>query len=468
MSAEGLKRVIGSVSATSVLNNRLAVFLLVLVALSPVPLGSNRPVFWALSGALIALAGMVYFAALLIKRLPLRTPLTRYLWPVLLFGIFVVCLMVQIVPVGPITFTSHSGFEITSNTLSLAPGQTVLMLLRQLGYGLFFFLMLQVSSNEKRAERMLVALLFIGTAHALIGLMSLIYFGDKLLFLDKAASRGSATGTFVNRNSYATYMAMSAVVGVGLTLQSIGNLTKSIEWKNNVSGTMQTAVLLSYFVCITLIISAALLTQSRVGNLALFVGVVCCGTLFALRSGSRFGVIAGAFVAVVGAGVALLWAHGGGLFGRLGSAEKSLDDRGALYAQIWEMILTRPVLGFGGGSFELAYPLFHRPPVSAELIWDKAHATYLTLWSELGLVFGTLPVLILFILGLGVVKSVFNQKLSATSLAAVGALLVCALHSLFDFSLEIQANTYMLLAIVAIGSRESTKESKIREVYQHN
>jgi membrane protein implicated in regulation of membrane protease activity len=37
------------------------------------------------------------------------------------------------------------------------------------------------------------------------------------------------------------------------------------------------------------------------------------------------------------------------------------------------------------------------------------------------------------------------------ALAGVGALVLCGLHSTIDFSLEIQANMFVLLSIVALG-----------------
>ena len=71
--------------------------------------------------------------------------------------------------------------------------------------------------------------------------------------------------------------------------------------------------------------------------------------------------------------------------------------RGDLYRQVWGMILARPWTGYGGEAFELAYPLFHRPPVDPDLVWDHAHSSYLALWTDYGLIFGSMPLLMLLI-----------------------------------------------------------------------
>ncbi|MNU11818.1 hypothetical protein D3C72_2599710 [compost metagenome] len=43
---------------------------------------------------------------------------------------------------------------------------------------------------------------------------------------------------------------------------------------------------------------------------------------------------------------------------------------------------------------------------------------------------------------------------------AVGAIAVGAVHSTVDFSLEIQANTIMFLALIALGYASTLKSSK--------
>ena len=124
------------------------------------------------------------------------------------------------------------------------------------------------------------------------------------------------------------------------------------------------------------------------------------------------------------------------------------------------MIRMRPLFGFGLDSFPLAYELFHAPPVSAGFVWDRAHSTYLTLWAEAGVIAGSAPPLA----GLVAAHMLWRgarKPCPGRSMATAGfaALLLCGLHALFDFSLEIQANTFLLLALVALGlgSMQSAK-----------
>src|SRR5690606_20634358 len=146
--------------------------------------------------------------------------------------------------------------------------------------------------------------------------------------------------------------------------------------------------------------------------------------------------------------VAILF--GPGTLDRLGSLENDANVRGDLYAQVLSMIAARPWLGYGGGSFELAYPLFHQWPVSPDRVWDKAHSTYLSLWAELGIIAGSLPLLLLVLFGAAALRLYLARAADwAAPAIAVAVLAVAAIHSLVDFSLEIEATACLSRAILA-------------------
>jgi O-antigen ligase len=130
---------------------------------------------------------------------------------------------------------------------------------------------------------------------------------------------------------------------------------------------------------------------------------------------------------------------------------QSAEVRIETYRQVWQMIAARPWLGYGGGAFEQAFGLFHQPPLVG-YIWDRAHNTYLTLWVELGVLVGSLPLLALGLVLVRLAAGLVRARESWPAiLAALGVLLVSAVHSTVDFSLEMQANALVLVALLAIG-----------------
>lgn len=445
--ATGGKR---SGSGQARLNHVIAIGLIAFLFLAPIPLGANRPVFWAINAVIVGAGGIIYGAMMIWRQEVFRVPLSKIaivsgLWSVLCgYGV------VQIVlPV--VTVFEGSGTQVVSETLSITPGSSLHSLVQFLTFGVFFFLVLQVSANRERARFIAASLFWVTVAHAVYGLLALTQFGDPVLFLEKWAYFGSATGTFVNRNSYATFMAFGLVLGTALAAQT---LEKGLESRQlPIAGVMLLLIGLSF------LLVALYSTQSRMGLAAGLAGSLVVAIGFVIKIGRRLPRLA-IVMAIVGAALTIAAAvlFGSGTFERLGSVEQSFDVRAALYAQVIDMIGSRPIWGFGGGSFEAAFPLFHALPVSPDLIWDKTHSTYLALWVEYGLIFGSIPIIVVLGIGLRCFGLVIRRKSDwVLPLASLGVIVTAALHSLVDFSLEMEANALFFAALLALGLASITE-----------
>src|SRR5690606_25395883 len=196
--------------------------LLAIMALAPIPFGSARAVYWALLATLFGLTAALYFAYLIWIRGTPRIGIDRFGPQLAIWLIACGWLVVQVLPLGMSQNVLADGSTLEAATISIAPGSTILMLARQLGYGLFFFLMLQVTANENRRKYLLDALLCIIVVHGVYGMTSL-QSGDTNLGLEKWAYYGYPTGTFVNRNSYATFLAIGSIIAVGRFAKILGD-----------------------------------------------------------------------------------------------------------------------------------------------------------------------------------------------------------------------------------------------------
>lgn len=460
-SSISMRRTIASSPQTRI-NDMLGLVLLGFVALMPVPLGANNPLSWAIGASLVGMIGLIYGLVLVSRGESYRVGFSAYWMPVALWSVLIGYLIVQAAPLGaigvPLAVNTGAGGSLSLSSLSVAPDATVLMALRLAGYGIFLFLCLQVAANRDRALMLAELALFVFTAHALFGLAALAFFGDYLLFFEKWAYEGVATGTFVNRNSFATFLAIGLVVGVGLTLRATTRRRsdKGQRVPRQDERFVHAALLA---VCSLIILAALMATQSRMGLFAGLSGslLILVAAAFKLRSRRwRSGLL---ITAVAGIGLGVIgFGFGSGTLERLGSVESSADVRLALYRQVLEMIGANWLFGTGGGSFEIAYPLFHRWPVSPDVVWDKAHNTYLSLWSELGIIFGTFPVVVFALLGSRIVVLIVRRQEDWwLPLVALAAIVVIGIHSLVDFSMEIQAVVYALLFVLALGLDTRTR-----------
>jgi len=433
-------------SAPHRLNTVLGWLLIVVLALAPIPLASNRPAFWTIWATVIGLLSVGYGIALILLRAPARLPMLRF-WPeVAGFGLLIGWLLVQMLPIGrwlPGALTAP-GIGTSAKSVSLDPGSTLMTLLNFATYGLLFALVAQVGANRRRARTMLFALFLVIAAFAVYGIVSLVQLGDTLLGFEKLHYKGVATGTFVNRNSFATFLASGLAVGVPLLLDNPG--------RHRSLGQLRTWIRPALVLLGMLFIAATLLaTDSRMGAAAGLAGLVVALTLSFLKgekTRARWWLLA----ILVGAAAIVAVLYGAG------TLERSLltdDDagRGELYRQVWPTILERPFTGYGGGSFATVFPAIQQAPLGAnDTVWDKAHSTYLSLWFEMGVIAGSLPLLIIATLLFRAVRGLGDQSSRSVSIAAIAVTVVFALHSAVDFSAEIMANAFLFTAVLALGA----------------
>lgn len=446
------------VSRQSRLNQTLMGLLLALVVLSPLPFGSVRGFFWGLSAFYVGLVYAFYLYRLnRLGEVP-RVSMRSMRLQVAIFALVCAYLVVQVIPFGQFALVDEGGVVITTPTISIAPDMTLLMLMRQLTYGLFFFLVLQVAANDGRRDAFIKIILISILFYAALGIFNL-QSGDTILGLPKWAYLGSATGPFVNRNSFATFLAFGAAIALTQVMMLIDARLSRHRDDGRIKG--NTGSLVLYLIGYVFILGVVGATQSRMGLFATISGSLVVLIVAATRYYKAIGALVLLLpVGLVAAGGILL-VYGQGLFDRIGSLDQAGGTRADLYSQVLDLIRLRPFTGFGGGTFEMAFPLVHRPPVSSDVVWDRAHNTYLTLWSELGVVAGSVPMILLALFGLKLVLSLRRgQGDWVAQTIALAALVITTVHSLVDFSLEIQANTIVFVALVAAGVATTVRLSR--------
>ena len=440
-------------------NQGLFIAIVALLAFAPVPVASNRPFFWAINAMIVSGLTIAYLAALGGKPSRLRIPLNAMGAASFLFLATIVWMVIQIIPL-PQSIASLPVWDEASNslradlphTISVDPAATIGMIIRFVTYGLLFFLALQATANPSRARWMITAIFAITLIHAALAIAMLLEFGDVLLLFPKWAYQGYATGFFVNRNSFATFTAFGIVAGTVLSLDAYGPWRRSGEGAR--LGIEAFWLLLVYGAGLAVLATAIALSASRMGAFVAVVGVLSAFSLALLRSPGRRGRIFVGLVALVVVGLIIFAISGAGLADRVGSLETGADDRLLLYQQVIEMIRERPWTGYGGGTFSAVFPVFHHLPLSADVTWDAAHNLYLELFSDLG--FGAFALLAAaLIVFVRMFRGLSQPGVDWVAPAAsVAMMIVAAVHSLVDFSLQIEANALVFVCAIAAGTAQ--------------
>lgn len=426
--------------------------LVVTALLAPLPMGGIRAFFFMLYATVVAVLGLFYAVGLYRGHVRPRLPLSAFAAPVILFGLVIVWMLITLLPLGLAAapeWAALSPLADLAGRITIGPGATFDMLVRYLTYGLFFVLALQVAVEKKRA-RTLFRVVYLGiAAHALIALASLTFFGDVLLFLPKDAYVGDATGTFVNRNSFATFAAFGAIMGVALIFGFD---------EDDVSRSRLSRILmqLGFNVAPLALIGLALaFSHSRMGMFVAALGAGVIALIAVFRSSGTRRVFAGLLIVVGLVTGAVLANTSGVLFERMATVDRDADVRLAVYEQTLDLIAARPMSGYGGGTYEDAFRAVKSDPISPDVTFDAAHNLYLELAAELGIPATIAVVLsVLLLAGTTAVAAVRRENWTIPAAAAAVAL-AGAVHSLVDFSLQIPAIVLMMLLILALGFAQS-------------
>ena len=418
------------------------------VILIAVPQGATSALAWIGAALVLSMTGMVYFLirAFFVSHRPIEL---RHHSGIAFLGCAV--LIAAAWGVLPVSAPPLSGLPngVQTNHISLALGAGQLALLRLASYAILFVLMTEVCANPRRAERMLTLLNVGFVAHAAWALLSLYVLGDTLLLGEKPAYQGVATGTFVNRNSFASFMAMGAVIGTArLAAVMLGAERAFLSGARAGGGPVALQVL-----GLLLILSALAATGSRMGVFSALIAIGSVISFLAIKAGTLgrrtgWALSLGAVVLVI----FILSAFGQAMLERLVLVPADWEVRLALYRQTWAMIMARPWTGYGVDGFHVAFEMFHQPDLRMDRAWQLPHNTYLSLWVDYGIPLGSLTLVLVGAVFVKLLRAL-RQRQHGYGPAAIGCavIILAAVHSLADFSFEIAANVYVFIALVCLG-----------------
>lgn len=252
---------------------------------------------------------------------------------------------------------------------------------------------------------------------------------EQVLWVEKRAYRGAATGTFINRNAFGAFM------GVGVMAVVAG---VAARWRDGPRGWVGWA-------CVGGVIAAGLLASASRGAIAatvVSVGVVA--VVIAARDGSRQ-----AWALAGGAGLAVLAAAGVALDDRVLAIPDALTQRARIYAVGADAVLDRPWLGHGAGSFDAVFRSA-RPPDLAFVV-THAHSLYLGAAVAWGLPAALALLAASTVLAAGCVRTA--RAGDALGLAGLGCCVLIAAHGLVDAAPRVPGVALPALWLMGAGCR---------------
>ncbi len=335
---------------------------------------------------------------------------------------------------------------------SVSPPDTVDALLR-LGAYVLLGLAAAAAFRERRHRKALaVALAGCGAFEAVYGVAEYVSGRQHIFGYAKLHFLGEATGTFINRNHFAGFLAMALPFALALASRQHGAIAapsrglrrRLVSWTRS-SGPN---TFLAGFAAIC-IWGGILLSYSRTGLVAALGASAAFAILTKARRSRWLLLVAPLAVPAI----AMLWLEvraPGERLATLKSEVASSTGRPAVWRTCLDLVREQPLLGHGLGAFESAYS--PRQTAAARGRYDHAHND----WLE-SLVEGGLPALAavaaLLVLSL---RAAFRsragpgQKADLVVQAAGAALVAIAVHSAADFCLRIPAIAALTAALVGM------------------
>ena len=445
---------------------------------APIPYASNRPWAWSILGLLMGVVSVLTIVGRLRDGLSLPVPvqlaagtgLAVLAWAGVqgLAGIF------------PPEWThpawrwaDEAGLP-ASAAISMSPDLTRDNLLRLLTYMAAFAVAFAHGLESGRARILYRTIFLVVSLEAGYGL--LMHFGGFPGTFPWEGNpkpyAGVVTGTFVNRNNFATYIGLGILVGLALMLEDVTKargvkdlLRRLLMVSEQFLGKqgLRPAVLLTLF-------AAALLTGSRGGFLSLVMALLIFFYLGFLVVRPHWKSTVASLVVIVVSGWGIFALVGELTWKRLVATEGTGGNRTYVYELAMDAIRDRPWTGHGYGTFEQVFYLYRDARLTA--LWDKAHNTYLEQAVELGLPATATLYLGLAVLFLYTCSGIFRRRRNQIfPLVGASASILVGTHALVDFSLQMPAVAITYATILGVGVAQAQPRGKrggMREIVQKN
>lgn len=420
--------------------NRFIFFLIcATLFLLPLPLGSYRP--WAILaiGVLICFTFLLHLFNTIISKDQSLYPLT-YSWPI--FASLAVVVLTCITQIF---------------SVSLDPFQTNQMLIKTCFMILLSWLIFVYCNNIKRLRNFIYTIISAGVFQAVYATY-LNLSPDIISPLFGYTHTDRAIGTFTYSNFLANFLALCLCLGIGLLVSELKRTNR--EYKQSIRHILRACseTLLSskiiLRISLVIIIIALILTRSRMGNSAFFIALMIMSILaiyFYRQKPKAFKLLIVSFfildLIIIGA-----------IFDvekvkqRITETSITSETRDEVVRDSIPLILDKPLLGSGGGTFYTAFPAFQSEPYSG--YYDNAHNDYVQFASELGIpVTAILGALVLYCLWL-CLNTMYKRKTAIYQGVAFGcaiAIIDMLLHSLVDYSLQAGANSMLFIVILCLS-----------------
>lgn len=445
--------------------------LMVVLAVSPIFFASNRELFWLPLQVIIFAAFLLLYAGMLHTQNISFLPKIYYQPFICGAGVVVAFILFQILPLGENSKLAAPIWQLTdaalggsvSHTISTDVAATIDGLGRVLMYGTVFMLALYFGRSTERASKIIKLVLYTALGCTLYGVAMYLFDGEYILWFEKRAYLESLTGTFVNRNSFASLAGIGLIISLVYFFRRLFSNIHSSDGKlflmNLTDNFFKKAY--PYFAYIFIFYIAIILTDSRAGLVCATLAFFSTSIIFLSRLKlvkTRFKLPILMLLAACGVVLVYFVIIDQSFSERIHHLFSHGDLRKAIFAITSEAISNNWLLGTGFNSYEGNFYLYRDSslPYYFRTTVDHAHNTYLELLLELG---WPIFIVIMAMFGWVVFRAVralqIRKRNTHFALIFLNITIMLGLHAFVDFSLEMPAVAIAFFALAGVSTAQS-------------
>ncbi|MDH5542618.1 MAG: O-antigen ligase family protein [Nitrospinota bacterium] len=442
--------------------------LLFAVSVSPLFLGSNRPLPWSMlsfASGLLLLSWSIQVSSGKFSFSPQFEYIRFPFWLFISVGAWI---FFQNSPFTPLSWQNSAWQDASfalgntvTGSISVNPYESYMGLMKLFTYGTIFFLSFQYSTNTKNAKLILKIVLFSGLAYSAFGLYIYLSGTSTVPWHGNDHHSEGLRSTFANRNHFATYSGMIALVALAQFMDITFKVSGQYSYLGEEIVRTLYSILESGWIYIILFIvsfSSLLLTFSRGGLISTTGAIAILFLLYLFSSKNRKLSIALSFITLCICYFGIMSISGETTSNRMRNSDLE-DSRMIVYASTIKGISESPFFGKGYGTYAESFPKYRDRETG--MFFTKAHNVYLETAFELGIpatalllsAFGAL----IFTCLRGIMMREHNFMFPVIGLASTA---LVAIHSLFDFSIQIPANASLYALIMGMSASQSLKRKR--------
>ncbi len=320
-------------------------------------------------------------------------------------------------------------------------------------YAAVLFIVPQIITTPARFKKLMWLMFGMGVLVTIAAMFQRTGNNDIVYGL-RRVSRSQSFGPFINRDHAAHFLAITAMVGLGIFFSGFRELRDPQSLGRRIDAV---ATQFLKIIMIGSLVYGIVRCGSRGGLLALafaaaVTGFIAAGFIYGkkLRLAARAAII----MVLIGCGT-LSTSLPQFLNPAKNDVNDSVNTRLSLYKSSVEMFKDFPLAGVGLGAVEHAFPFYKRQDIDPLKIVRHVHSDWFELFLQTGLLGG-----LIYISGLiGALRRLFKTWTSCQSFrlkayygGALGGVLAAMAHNLMDFGSQTPANAlffYTLLGALA-------------------